>query len=241
MLRFYYVIARNIFRLPGVIGEMRRMTEENHSEEECYEYLQYIVRLIKKTGSIRTEVYGTANLPQEGGYVMYPNHQGKYDAYGIVSGHKAPCTVVMDKAKSYTIFTREIIDMLRAKRLDKQDAKQALTIINQVAEEVKQGRRYIIFPEGKYDKDKKNTLDEFKAGCFKTSIKSQTPIVPVVLIDSYKALNGSRLGKVTTQVHFLPPIPYEEYKGMKTQQIATLVRERLQEKIASLIEKAPSI
>lgn len=232
MGRFYYVIIRNIFILPGIIRKMRQLAESDHySEEKHYRYLQYIVGLMQKTGHIRTKVYGEENLPKEGGYVMYPNHQGKYDAYGIAAVHKKPCTVVMDKAKSYTIFVREVIDLLRGKRLDKQDVKQSFSVIIEVAEEVKLGRRYIIFPEGEYDRAKKNLLMEFKSGCFKASQRSQTPIVPVVLVDSYRALDTCILGTVTTQVHFLKPIPYEEYKDLKTRQIAALVKDRIQQKL----------
>lgn len=80
MLRFYYLILRNIFILPGIIGRMRRMAaDETCSEEECYAYLQYVVDFMERTGRIRTEVFGAENLPAEGGYIMYPNHQGKYD------------------------------------------------------------------------------------------------------------------------------------------------------------------
>lgn len=215
---------------------MRTMAaSDEYSEEECYKYLQYVVSIMQKTSPIRTEVFGVENLPKEGGYIMYPNHQGKYDAYGIVSVHEKPCTVVMDEAKSHTIFIREIIDMVKGKRLDKENVRKALPVINEVAEEVGQGRRYIVFPEGGYNRQKKNLLHEFKSGCFKSSLKSKTPIVPVALIDSYKAFNSSRLGTVTTQVHFLEPILYDEYKELKTHQIASLVRERIQKKIDEVI------
>jgi len=137
----------------------------------------------------------------------------------------------MDKAKSYDLFIKQVIDMIKGKRLEKEDVRQAFSVISEVTEELKQGKRYIIFPEGKYDKEKKNTLRDFKPGCFKVSLKSKTPIVPVTLIDSYMAWNSSHIGMVTTQVHFLEPIPYEEYKDLKTQQIAALVRERIQKKI----------
>lgn len=231
-MRFYYLIVRNIFVLPGIIKRMRQMAaDERYSEEECYDCLQEVVETINRTGHIKPQVFGTENLPKEGGYVMYPNHQGKYDAYGIVAVHEKPCTVVMDKDKSYDLFINEIIDMIKGKRLDKEDVRQALTVINEMAEEVKQGRKYILFPEGGYDKEKKNSLREFKAGCFKTSIKSKTPIVPVVLIDSYKAMNSAQPGTVTVQIHFLDPIPYEEYKAMKTSQIAALVKERIRTKL----------
>ena len=227
------MIARNILILPGIIGKMRQMAADSdeYSEEDCYKYLQYVVDLMQRTSFIRTEVYGEENLPKEGGYIMYPNHQGKYDAYGIVGVHGQPCTVVMDQAKSHAIFIREVIDMVKGKRLDKQDVKQAFAIISEITQEVKQGRRYIIFPEGGYEKDKKNSLSEFKAGCFKASLKSKTPIVPVALIDTYKPFNSWCFGKVTTQVHFLKPIFYEEYKDLRTQQIALLVKERIQQKI----------
>lgn len=233
MWRFYYTIGRNIIILPKLIATMRRKAEQPdiYSEEDCHKYIQYIVGLMQKTGHIRTKGYGMENLPKEGGYMMYPNHQGKYDAYGIVSVHEKPCTVVMDKAKSYIIFVREIIDMLRGKRMDLKDNRQALKVINEITKEVQEGRRYILFPEGGYAKDQKNNPGEFKQGCFKIVLKSRVPIVPVVLVDSYKVFNSWQLTPVTTQVHFLEPIYYEEYKGMRTHQIAAMVKERIQKKL----------
>ena len=237
MLRFLYLIVRNIFIIPGIISKMRQLiADENSTEEEKYKYLQYIVGLMQKTGHIKTLVYGEENLPAEGGYVMYPNHQGKYDAYGIAAVHKKPCTVVIDRERSNFIFVREIIDMIQGKRLDKKDVRQGFRIMSQVAEEVKAGRRYIVFPEGGYAKGKTNTLEEFKAGCFKMSVNSRTPIVPVVLVDSYKVMNSSKRGSVTTQVHFLPPIPYEEYKECKTVEIAEMVRKRIQKKLDEVVK-----
>ncbi|MBQ7954146.1 MAG: 1-acyl-sn-glycerol-3-phosphate acyltransferase [Lachnospiraceae bacterium] len=237
MWRYYYLIGINLFGFAGMIQKMRKMAaDDTCSEKERYEYLRYTVRVMQKKGYTCTEVFGAENLPDEGGYVMYPNHQGKYDAYGIVGVHEKPCTVVMDKAKSYDLFIKQVIDMIKGKRLDKEDVRQAFGVMNEIAEEVARGRRYIIFPEGEYDKEKKNTLRDFKAGCFKTSLKSKTPIVPVTLIDSYKAWNSSIIGTVTTQVHFLKPIFYDEYKGMKTGEIAAMVRARIQEKLNEILK-----
>lgn len=237
MFRFYFVIFINLFRLPYIIGKMRWMSDypEKYSEEERYRYAQHVVKLMQQTGGIYTEAYGTENLPEEGGYMMCPNHQGKYDAYGIIATHQNPCTFVMDKAKSYFIFVREALEMLQGKRLDVNDVRQAMTVIKEITEEVKNGARYILFPEGGYD-DNGNTLQEFKAGCFKIALKSKTPVVPVALVDSYKVFNSNKHGCVTTQVHYLEPICYEEYKDMKTQQLALLVKERIQEKLDEVTE-----
>lgn len=233
MIKFIYVILMNLFRAPYMIPKMRREADhpEKYSEEERYELARHVIRLMKITGGIYTKAFGTENLPAEGGYMMYPNHQGKYDALGIIHTHKMPCSLVMDKAKSNTILVREFVDLVQGKRLDKKDVRQALTIINEVSEEVKQGKRYILFPEGGYEFNNRNRVCAFKAGSFKIALKTRAPIVPVALIDSYKVFNSFHPGPVRTQVHYLKPIFYEEYKGLKTQEIASLVQTRIQEKI----------
>ncbi|MGN0143137.1 MAG: lysophospholipid acyltransferase family protein [Roseburia sp.] len=237
MLKFIYVIFMNLFRAPYMISKMRREADhpEKYSVEERYALCRHAIRLMKLTGGIHTKAYGTENLPKEGGYMMYPNHQGKYDALGIMYTHDSPCSLVMDKAKSNTILVREFVDLVQGKRLDKKDVRQALTIINEVAKEVADGARYILFPEGGYDFNNRNNVCKFKAGSFKIALKSKAPIVPVALIDSYRVFNSFWLGPVTTQVHYLEPIYYEEYGNLKSQGIADLVRDRIQEKIDEVL------
>ena len=240
MWRYYYTITRNVFRILEAVKTMKDMInlskerKDEFNEETKYRYVQYITYVMQKTGHIKTEVYGEENLPKDGGYMMYPNHQGKFDVYSIISVHKKPCTFVMDVKKSNFIFIKQLVDMLDAKRLDKENNRQAMKIINEVAKEVEQGRKCILFPEGIYDNRKRNSLIEFKAGCFKISLKSKTPIVPVVLIDSYKPYNSWKFGEIKTQVHFLTPILFDEYKEMNTQQIAELVKERIANKIKEI-------
>lgn len=238
MIKFIYVILMNLFRAPYMIPKMRKEADhpERYTIEERYQLAKHCVRLMKMTGAIKTKAYGIENLPKEGGYMMYPNHQGKYDALGIIYTHKKPCSLVMDKAKSNTILVKEFVDLLDGKRLDKKDVRQALTVINEVSEDVKSGKIYILFPEGGYEFNNRNKVYDFKAGSFKIALKTKAPIVPVALIDSYRVFNSAWLGPVTTQVHYLKPITYEEYKGMKTQEIAAMVKDRISEKISSVLE-----
>ena len=203
MLKFIYVILMNLFRAPYMIPKMRHEADhpEKYSMEERYALCRHAIRLMKRTGGIHTKAYGTENLPAEGGYMMYPNHQGKYDALGIMDTHDRPCSLVMDKAKSNTILVKEFVDLVQGKRLDKKNVRQALSIINEVAKEVSNGARYILFPEGGYDFNNRNNVCNFKAGSFKIALKSKAPIVPVALIDSYRVFNSFWMGPVTTQVH----------------------------------------
>lgn len=232
MLRFCFVI---LISLPFVLFYLGKATyiekhDERYTEEERYAVARRAVSILQRNGRIRTDVYGTENLPDEGGYVMYPNHQGKYDALGIISGHPRPCTVMIDDKRSHQLITTQFISLLKGSRLDKTDMKQQLKTVLNIVDEVKSGRRYIVFPEGGYYHNR-NEVHDFLPGAFKCSIKSRTPIVPVVLIDSYKPFELNSLKKVRTQVHFLPPIPYEEYKDMSSREIAEKTRGQIVAKI----------
>ena len=240
MLKLIYVILMNLHRAPYMIPKMRNRADhpEKYTEEQRYALVHHVIYLMNKTGKITTEAYGLENLPGEGGYMMYPNHQGKYDVLGIMYTHKKPCSFVMDKNKSHTILVREFCDLVQGKRLEKDNPRQGITIINQVADDVAAGKRYILFPEGGYKFNNKNKVCDFKAGSFKIALKSKAPIIPIALIDSYKVFNSFHVGPLTTQVHYLKAIMYEEYKDLKTQEIAELVKQRIQEKIDEVLAES---
>lgn len=228
MLRLYYVIFVSLPFVLYYIHKAHRIAKhgERYSEEERYRIARKCIGIMMRNGRIKTEAFGTETLPEEGGYVMYSNHQGKYDTLGIMSAHKKPCTIVMDAYRSKLPIADPFIDLVRGSRLDKSDMKNQVKTILKIAEEVKNGRRYIVFPEGGYDHNK-NELQKFMPGSFKCATRYGMPIVPVAIIDSYKVFGINSLRRVRTQVHFLNPIFFEEYKGLTTQQIADMVRERI--------------
>lgn len=224
MIRFLKVILWNLPRI-YMIPKMayRAKHTERYGEESRYAYARLAIRRMMRAGHIVTKRFGVENLPQEGGYLLCPNHQGKYDALGIMISHDKPCSVVIDDARSHGILVKQFIDLVQGKRLKKGDARQSMKIIKELAEDMKKGARFIIFPEGGYFHNH-NTVGVFKLGCFKSATKAKVPIVPVALIDSYRVFEEWSLKKVETQVHFLKAIPYEEYCGMTTAEIADLVR-----------------
>jgi 1-acyl-sn-glycerol-3-phosphate acyltransferase len=95
-----------------------------------------------------------------------------------------------------------------------------------MTEEVKDGRIFIILSEGGYHKNH-NKVQDFKPGSFKSAVRAKCPIVPVTLIDTYKPLNSLSVGKVVTKVIFNEPLYYDDYKDLKTPEIANIVKERI--------------
>lgn len=235
MVRFIVVIISCFFLILYYVPKMSYYARhpKDHDEEKCYRLARKVVQRFKKRGRISTVSTGTENLPQEGGYIMYANHQGKYDALGIIGEHQKPCTFVMDAKRSKLFIADQFCSLLRAKRLEKGNIRQQVEIINEVATEIEAGRRYILFPEGGYDHNH-NTLNEFMPGSFKIAKKAGCPIVPVVLYDSYKPFEGRSLRSVVTQLAFLEPIPYEDYESLSTSEIRDMVVNIIQQKMNTM-------
>ncbi|MCM1191026.1 MAG: 1-acyl-sn-glycerol-3-phosphate acyltransferase [Butyrivibrio sp.] len=240
MLRLGFVV---VVSLPFIIyylskAKIMEKRKGNFSEEKRYKMARRCIRIMMRHGRIETECTGLEHLPGEGGYVMYPNHQGKYDSLGIMYAHPRPCTLVMDYDRSRLPIVSPFIDLVQGKRLDKRDMRSQVKTILQIADEVAAGRRYIVFPEGGYDHNK-NDVQDFMPGAFKCATRAKAPIVPVALIDSYKPFGMNSLKKVRTQVHFLKPLFYAEYKEMTTLQIAELVKSRIGEEVGRRIKVLP--
>ncbi len=228
MLRLCFLILVSIPFILFYLCKARYIESHDgkYTETDRYRIAQRAIAIMQRNGFIRTDVYGTDNLPESGGYVMYANHQGKYDTLGIMAGHPTPCTVMIDDKRSHAPVTSQFIDLVKGIRLDKTDMKKQFKTILDVIGQVKSGRRIIVFPEGGYYHNR-NEVHEFLPGAFKCSIKSQSPIIPVALIDSYKPFELNSLKPVKTQVYFLPPIHYEDYREMTSKEIAEMTRDRI--------------
>ena len=231
MKRLSLMLLRNFFALPYLfILLMRYAKSEKVSEEKKYSLIRKIGYRGCHSGNITVHGYGLENLPEKSGYIMYPNHQGLFDVMGLVYLHEAPFGVVIKK-EAYDIFClRQLVQTMGGLFMDREDVKQGLQIINETAKEVKEGRNFVIFPEGTRSKNG-NKLGDFKSGSFKAATKAKCPIVPVAIIDSYLPFDTNSIKPVDVQFHFLPPIPYEEYSGMKTAEIAIMVRDRIEKVI----------
>jgi 1-acyl-sn-glycerol-3-phosphate acyltransferase len=237
MFRFYYTIVMRIHSIIWFVPKMRKYAKhpEKYSEEDCQELCNVMIDKVAKTARATTSYYGLENLPEDGGYILYSNHQGKYDALGIMRGHPRPCRVLMNLRRSKMPIANEYVALVRGKRIDHTDFRQQVRCINEIGEEVKAGKVYLIFPEGGYRKGQDNYMNQFRSGCIRSALKSERPIVPVAIIDSFKPFGIKGLKPVYTQVHFLPPISYEEYGTMTPAAISRLLQARIAAHMESVL------
>lgn len=228
MKRILFMVLRNILLVPYMWCKLcyHASHVDRYTEEEHYKMLKFIVRRANKGGNVTIDVHGMENIPKKDGFIYFPNHQGLYDVLAIVDACPKPFSVVAKKEVAHIQFLKQVFACMKAYMLDRDDVRQAMQVIVDVSNEVKDGRNYLIFAEGTRSKNG-NELREFKGGSFKAATKAKCPIVPIALIDSFRPFDTNTISPVTVQVHFLEPVYYEEYKEMKTKEIADLVKARI--------------
>lgn len=231
MKRIILMFLKSFFCLPYYIFQVYRLAHvEKYDNITRYRFLRKTVPIVDKRGKIKVECHGVENLPKETGYIMFPNHQGMFDAMAIIETHERPIVTVMKKEVKDVFLLKKVIQMLQAEIIDREDIRQSMTVINNMAKRVKGGENFILFAEGTRSKHQ-NEIGEFKGGSFKSAYYAKCPIVPIALIDSYKVFDSGSTKKVTVQIHYLKPLYYEDYKDMKTTEIAKLVSDQIRETI----------
>ena len=232
MNRIVTMVLKNLWHVPGAWFKLCNYAKhtDTYPEAEKWGHIQHILRLAIKGGNVDLTLTGLENIPTDEPFMMYANHQGMFDVLAIAATCDNPMGAVLKKELYDIPFLHQIAVCTKSFAMDREDVRQSLTVIQNVTEEVKNGRNYLIFPEGTRSKQG-NQMLEFHGGSFRCATKSKCPIVPIALVDSYKVLDQKGSAPVTVQLHYLKPIPYEEYAGMKPAEVAALVKQRIQEKI----------
>lgn len=233
MKRILLMVFRNILLVPFMWCKLCYYAAhpDKYTDEQHNKMLRFIVTRANWGGHVHIDVHGKENIPEKDGFIFYPNHQGLYDVLAIIEAFPRPISVVAKKEVGNIQFLKQVFACVRALLIDREDVRQGMQIILEVAKQVKDGRNFIIFAEGTRSRNG-NHPGEFKGGSFKAAMKAKCPIVPIALIDSFKPFDVSSVAPVTVQVHFLKPLEYEEYKDKKTVEIAAEVKRRIEAVIA---------
>lgn len=223
------MVLKNIFVVPGLYSKLCRYAKhpENYPEQERWDHIGSIMRRAIKSGNVDLVVTGLDNIPRDESFMMYCNHQGLFDVVAISGTCPIPLGAVLKQELKDLPLIKQIISCTKSFPMDRDDVRQSLEVIKAVTTEVQNGRNYIIFPEGTRSKNG-NVMGEFHGGSFRCAVKAKCPIVPMAVIDCFKVLDQKGSKPVKVQLHYLKPIAYEEYAGMKAAEVAALVKARIQ-------------
>lgn len=234
MKRIILMVLRNLFFVPYWWCQLCYMARhaEAYTQEERWVLLQKIVRHANRGGRVTVQTYGVENIPAEENFIFFPNHQGLYDVLALLESCPKFFAVVNKIEVEKIPLLNQVFRIMGAYSIDRDDLRQSMAVINRVAEDVKNGTNFLIFPEGTRGRHG-NQPQEFKGGSFKSAYKAKCPIVPVALMNAYIPFDKNTIEPVTVKVIYLEPIPYEAYKDKKTVEVAAQVKRQIEEAIAA--------
>ena len=232
MKRIIKMVLMNIVLVPYMWIKLcyHAKHADKYTDEEHFQFLRWIVKRANKGGNVVIDAAGMENIPKENGFMYAPNHQGLYDMLALLEASTVPFSAVAKKEIKDVPFLKQVLACLKGFTIDREDVRQGMKVIMDVTMEIKKGRNYAIFAEGTRSKLGNVTLD-LKGGSFKAATKAKAPIVPVALLNSFAPFDTKDLKPVTVYVRFLKPLYYEDYKDMKTTEIAVLVKEKIDQAI----------
>ena len=86
MKRILLMVLRNLWFVPYGWFKLCYTAAhvEKYTEEERYQVLKMIDRRANIGGRITIDAYGVENIPEQDGFMFFPNHQGLYDVLAIL-------------------------------------------------------------------------------------------------------------------------------------------------------------
>lgn len=179
-------------------------------------------------------------------YIYVANHISYLDAAIIVKTLRKPIRP-LGKQEMAKIPVFGYIYKNTIVTVDRTDAERRAKSVRQLKAVLRRGISIFIFPEGTFNLTNQ-ALKEFYDGAFRIAIETQTPIRPVLFLDSYDRLHyGSifSLNPGRSRSLFLDPIPVNGYTMNDVpklkQQVYEVMEKKLIEHGASWVKMAEPV
>ena len=156
---------------------------------------------------VRIRVRGRDLLEPEQNYLFMPNHCSNVDPpLVVVALRRQPC--MMAKASLFRIpVFGQVMRAVGFVPVLRKNRKAALLAIKEAGERLREGRDFVIFPEGTRSRD--DELLPLKKGPFFLAFAGGVPVVPIRVRGTRRIMKrGSKViygGEV--DIEFCPPIP----------------------------------
>ena len=228
---------RNVFKLYissifGLIKRHRylraikkRIKDNTISFSEKFAFCTKILDQFNKRARIEPIVKGLENLNDE--VTLYVvNHQGKYDAIGILSALKRhPASFVIGQEYFNYPYSKEILKLIESIPDNEQKEEKIINALNN-------NRSVIIFiQKGRIEA---NTVRYFKTSILELAYLAKVKITPVLLYDSYLVYHKEKREIKNPQIAFLKPIQYDDFKDLDRTKLSSLIRNEMAEEIIAM-------
>ena len=110
MNRIVTMVLKNLAIVPGAWFKLCKYAKhtDDYPEIEKYRHIQYILKHAVTGGNVDLQVTGQENIPAEGGFMLYSNHQGMFDVLAIAATCDRPIGAVLKKELYNIPFLHQI-------------------------------------------------------------------------------------------------------------------------------------
>jgi 1-acyl-sn-glycerol-3-phosphate acyltransferase len=179
----------------------------------------------------RIEISGRENLRRSGPYVMVANHLSTLDIlvlFRLFSHFKW-----VSKIENFRLpFIGWNMRLNRYIPLRRGNRPSAVQMMREAERQLAEGSSIMLFPEG--TRSRTGRLRDFKIGAFELALRSQTPLLPIVIEGSGNALpkRGFVLrGRHRIRVRVLEPLPYETFQSLSAKELTDQVQRMFAERL----------
>ena len=170
-------------------------------------------------------VEGREKIRPDTTYVMVANHLSLIDILVLFRLFRHFKWV--SKIENFKVpFIGWNMSMNRYIKLRRGDRESVVQMMEACEKTIGEGNSIMMFPEG--TRSSTGEMRPFKPGAFELALKTQTPILPIVIMGSADALpkRGFVLqGRHPIRISVLDPIPYEHFADMSVDELTAHVRE----------------
>ncbi|MBU5316405.1 1-acyl-sn-glycerol-3-phosphate acyltransferase [Clostridium bornimense] len=220
-------IIYTFFTWPLRIINRKKSREER--EAANYKLLRVLIKMVISITGIKISIDGKENIKKDTNYLIIANHKSDLDSLILIWLFEEPLIFIGKEELKKTPFISTWFKEIGSLFIERDNIRQSAKVILEGVEILKGGKSIVIFPEGK--RIMEDRLGEFKNGSFKLAIKSKVAVLPVAIVDSYKAFEESkRIKSANIKINVGEKIDYKELGYTKTSELCEhtkLVVERL--------------
>lgn len=176
----------------------------------------------------KVQITGAENLPDDSPHIIVANHQSFVDIlllFRLRLHYKWVSKIENFRAPliGWNMSLNRYIPIARG------TMKGNLGMMRACEDALRQGNSLMMFPEGTRSPD--GTMKPFKDGAFELALRTQSPILPIVITGTAQALSkgGVLLDRSTLNMTVLPPLPYAAFGGRETREVNRMVWEVMAE------------
>lgn len=223
-LIIYYMIYMAIFYIKSfkapIIAKFKgAQAAEDYKHEVVQKWCKFTFDII----GVKVEYNGQGNIPSEN-CLFVGNHQGILDIPALMMGANRTIGFIAKKELMKVPIVGRWIMLCHSVAIDREDPRDAVRVIKEGVQILKDGYSLGIYPEGTRAKDGK--IKEFKQGSLKLATRANVPIIPVTVDGSFRAYElNNKFEPTVITVTYGNPIYINELDKDEQKNLAKIIHD----------------